>query len=137
LWLAFAGGLGIEKKRVTDAPPQPAAEAMVKTFQSLTAQSVATGLAALYAYESQQPDVSCTKMAGLREHYGITDSASLEYFQVHEAADVRHRQGERDALATCLEEGVSADILKDATRQALDAYWGLLDGVCAETGIQA
>ena len=49
----------------------------------------------------------------------------------------RHRQGERDALAACLEAGVPAGVLKDATRQALDAYWGLLDGVCQETGIEA
>jgi hypothetical protein len=28
-------------------------------------------------------------------------------------------------------------VLKYATRAALDAYWGLLDGVCAETGIEA
>jgi len=137
LWLAFAGGLGVDRDEVTQAAPHPAAEVMVDTFQSLAAESLATGLAALYAYESQQPDVSCTKIAGLRNHYGIRDPSTLEYFEVHQAADVRHRQGERDALATCLKAGVPADILKRATRRALDAYWGLLDGVCAETGIQA
>jgi pyrroloquinoline-quinone synthase len=137
LWLAFASGVGADRDQVATATPHAAAEAMVTTFQSLADQSLAAGLAALYAYESQQPEVSCTKIAGLREHYGVTDSATLEYFEVHEAADVRHRQGERDALAACLNAGVPADVLKDATRHALDAYWGLLDGVCAEAGIEA
>jgi pyrroloquinoline-quinone synthase len=137
LWLAFAAGIGADRSEVAAAAPHAAAEALVTTFKSLADQSLAAGLAALYAYESQQPEVSCTKLAGLREHYGVQDAATLEYFEVHEAADVRHRQGERDALAACLRSGVPASVLKDATREALDAYWGLLDGVCAETGIEA
>jgi len=137
LWLAFASGLGVDPAQVASATPHPAAQAMVTTFRALADESLATGLAALYAYESQQPEVSCTKLAGLRDHYGVEDAGTLEYFTVHEAADVRHRQGERNALAACLRAGVPASVLKDATRQALDAYWGLLDGVCAEAGIEA
>lgn len=137
LWLAFAAGMGADEAAITAATPHPAAEAMVTTFQELADQSLAAGVAALYAYESQQPDVSCTKLAGLRGHYGVSDARTLEYFEVHEAADVRHRQGERDALAACLDAGVPADIVREATRRALDAYWGLLDGVCEETGIRA
>jgi len=137
LWLAFASGMGADRSSVAEATPHPAARAMVSTFQELADQSLAAGIAALYAYESQQPEVSCTKLAGLRGHYGVSDVDTLEYFEVHEAADVRHRQGERDALAACLDAGIPADIVRDATRRALDAYWGLLDGVCAEAGIQA
>jgi len=137
LWLAFAEGVGASREDVIQAEPHPAAQAMVTTFQTLADESLAAGLAALYAYESQQPEVSCTKLAGLRGYYGIDDAKTLEYFEVHEATDVRHRQGERDALAACLAAGVPADNLKAATRRALDAYWGLLDGVCRETGIQA
>jgi pyrroloquinoline-quinone synthase len=137
LWLAFAAGMGANRDQVTSVSRHPAAQALVTTFQSLADKSLADGLAALYAYESQQPEVSCTKIAGLRGHYGIKDAATLEYFEVHESADVRHRQGERDALAACLEAGVAPGVLKDATQQALDAYWALLDGVCAETGIEA
>jgi len=137
LWLAFAAGLGVDPAEVADAPAHPAAQAMVDTFQKLADATLGGGLAALYAYESQQPEVSCTKIAGLKKHYGIDDAATLEYFQVHEAADVRHRQGERDAIEACLEAGVPADVVREATRRALDAYWGLLDGVCRETGIEA
>jgi pyrroloquinoline-quinone synthase len=122
---------------VQSAAPHPAAEAMVRTFSDLARESLAGGLAALYAYESQQPEVSCTKAAGLRGHYGIDDPAAVAYFEVHEAADVRHRQGERDALASCLAAGTPPEVVTRATERALDAYWGLLDGVCREVGIPA
>ncbi len=85
--------------------------------------------------ESQQPDVSHTKASGLRAFYGVEDAKTLEYFTVHEAADVRHRAGEREALAACLVAGVPVHVIQDAASQALDAYWGLLDGVCSEIGL--
>jgi pyrroloquinoline-quinone synthase len=136
LWLDFAEGVGANPAAVVDAVPHPAAEQIVSTFASLAGESLATGLAALYAYESQQPEVSCTKADGLRSHYGIEDARTTAYFTVHEAADVRHRAGERDALRACLDAGVPAAAVLEATRRALDAYWGLLDGVCEEIGLR-
>jgi pyrroloquinoline-quinone synthase len=135
LWLDFAEGVGADRREVTTAAPHPAAARIVGTFESLTRESLATGVAALYAYESQQPEVSCTKGEGLRAHYGIGDAATLEYFAVHQAADVRHRAGERETLQACLDAGVPAEVVQAAASRALDAYWGLLDGVCEEAGI--
>jgi len=137
LWLDFAQGLGADRDEVERARPHPAASRIVSTFEELASESLATGLAALYAYESQQPDVARAKADGLRTHYGVDDPAALSYFEVHEAADVRHRQGERDALAACLEAGVAAEAVTKAASRALDAYWGLLDGVCEEIGLPA
>jgi pyrroloquinoline-quinone synthase len=136
LWLDFAEGMGADPDEVRRAEPHAAADAIVRTFSDLARESLAGGLAALYAYESQQPEVSCTKTAGLRAHYGVEDPAPLAYFEVHEAADVRHRQGERDALAACLAAGATREELRRATERALDAYWGLLDGVCQEVGVR-
>jgi len=135
LWLDFAEGVGANRTDVANAPAHPAAATMVATFTSLANESLATGLAALYAYESQQPDVSHTKAEGLRAFYGVDDARTLGYFTVHEAADVRHRAGERDALEACLAAGVPAHVVQGAAAKALDAYWGLLDGVCHEVGI--
>ena len=135
LWLDFAEHLGLDRDDVTAADPHPAAAAMVGTYAALTAESLPTGLAALYAYESQQPEVAETKVQGLRAHYGIGAPAALAYFEVHRMADVRHRQGERDALAACLESGTPAEVVTGATERALDAYWRLLDGVSAEIGL--
>jgi pyrroloquinoline-quinone synthase len=137
LWLDFAEGVGADRTAVAASMPHPAAERIVSTFGSLAGEGLAAGLAALYAYESQQPEVSCTKAAGLRGHYGIDDPAAVDYFDVHEAADVRHRQGERDALAAWLAAGTPPEAVERATERALYAYWGLLDGVCREVGIPA
>ncbi len=135
LWLDFAAGVGADRDEVKAAAPHAAATAMVSTFRELAQASLATGVAALYAYESQQPDVARTKAHGLRTHYGVADAETLAYFAVHEDADVRHRAGERQALAVCLAAGVPADVVHSAAERALDAYWSLLDGVCQEIGI--
>jgi pyrroloquinoline quinone (PQQ) biosynthesis protein C len=67
--------------------------------------------------------------------YGVDDPDTLAYFEVHAETDIKHRQGERQALQRCLENGSSAEEILASAEQALDAYWGLLDGICEETGI--
>lgn len=135
LWLDFAAALGHDRQAVEAAEPAPVAGAAVGTFERLARRDTASGLAALYAYESQQPEVSETKRTGLRERYGMDDAEALAYFDVHAVADVRHRQGERDALARCLAAGADPEELVGAAGEALDAYWALLDGVCEEAGV--
>jgi pyrroloquinoline-quinone synthase len=135
LWLDFAEGLGMERNTLGKAPTHRAAQITVETFNRLATESTASGLAGLYAYESQQPQVSRQKADGLRLLYGIDDPQTLAYFEVHAEADLRHRQGERLALERCLSNGASEDEVFQAAAQALEAYWGLLDGVCAETGV--
>jgi len=135
LWLDFAEGLGLDREYVASADRHPAAEAIVRAFDRLTGDGSAGALAALYAYESQQPEVSREKMDGLRRNYGVDSPTALAYFAVHAEADIHHRQGERQALLRCLEDGASAEAVLDSAAQALKAYWGLLDGVCAEAGI--
>jgi len=137
LWLRFAAAMGAEPGAVTGAAPEPETAATTATFARLCAASAASGLAALYAYESQQPEVSRQKEDGLRRHYGVTDAPALAYFTVHAEADLRHREGERRALARCLESGASRREILDAAEQALDAYWGLLDGVCRAADLPA
>ena len=135
LWLDFAAALGLDRQAVEEACPVPAARSAVEMFERLARRDAASGLAALYAYESQQPEVSQAKGTGLRQRYGVRDAQALAYFDVHATADVRHRQGERDALARCLAAGAEPDAVVGAAGEALDAYWALLDGVCAEAGV--
>ena len=137
LWLEFAEALGVDRHVVKTAPPHPAAVKMISTFTRLAGEGVASGLAALYAYESQQPEVSRQKMEGLRQRYGVERATGLGYFTVHALTDIEHRRGERDGLARCLEAGTSPRTILDAAHQALDAYWALLDGVCQQAGIPA
>ena len=135
LWLDFAECLGLERASVVSGDWHPAAEAIVHAFDRLTGDGSAGALAVLYAYESQQPEVSREKMDGLRRNYGMDSPEALAYFEVHAEADILHKEGERLALLRCLEDGASAEAVLDSAAEALEAYWGLLDGVCAEAGI--
>lgn len=135
LWLQFAAGLGVDRQEVIDAQPTPEVKQAIETFQRLCTQDAPSALAALYAYESQQPEVSCSKIKGLKEFYQIHDPQTLEYFEVHEEADIRHREEERLALQHCLEDGADPHELFEAAQAALDAHWLLLDGVCRQAGL--
>jgi pyrroloquinoline-quinone synthase len=134
LWLRFAAAVGADPAAVLAATPAGAARRTVDQFRRLCGTGTAAALAALYAYESQQPEVSRQKMAGLREHYGISDADALSYFSVHAETDLRHRAGERRALALCLEAADCSGEVFAAGQAAIGAYWNLLDGVTEEIG---
>lgn len=136
LWLDFAESLGLDRKTVANKEPHPAAANIVDAFLKLCRQDSISALAALYAYESQQPDVARQKSNGLRLRYGIEDPKAHAYFEVHAEADIEHREGERKAIEHCHENGGSEEKLIAATGKALDAYWALLDGICQEAGIE-
>ena len=135
LWLDFAEGMGLERDAVAAAEPTPGVERVVDTFRGLAARSTGSALAALYAYESQQPEVARQKADDLEALYGVEDADTRAYFEVHAEADRRHREGERRALGRCLENGEPAEELLAATDEALTAYWALLDEICRETGV--
>lgn len=132
LWLRFAEAVGADGRTVHTAAPAAGVAKVTSTFRQLCEGSPARALATLYAYESQQPAVTQEKINGLREQYGLTNEQALSYFTVHAEADVAHRDGERRALAACLEAGTTRAEVMEAAAQALDAYWHLLDAVCAE-----
>jgi pyrroloquinoline-quinone synthase len=137
LWLDFATATGQDRNKVKRAKPLAQVANTTSTFDRLTSQGIASGLTALYAYESQQPDVAAEKLRGLREFYGIRSNSALSYFTVHATADLEHRAGERTALARCLDSCTSVDTVMNAANEALDAYWNLLDGVCEEADLRA
>src|SRR6188472_1252703 len=90
LWLMFACGLGENEPAVRAQQPNPETLALIETFRKLSRRSYASGLGALYAYESQFPAVASAKIEGLVERYGIDDEETLRFFKVHESADIEH-----------------------------------------------
>lgn len=137
LWLDFATAIGQDRDKVKRATPLAKVASTTSIFDHLTSQGIASGLTALYAYESQQPEVAAEKLRGLRESYGIEGESALTYFTVHATADLEHRTGERTALARCLNSRTSSDTIMNAANEALGAYWNLLDGVCEEAHLSA
>src|SRR5438477_461172 len=90
LWLMFACGLGESEEGVRSQELNPETRALIETFRRLSRRSYASGLGALYAYESQFPGVASAKIEGLIDRYGISDEETLRFFRVHESADVEH-----------------------------------------------
>ena len=51
------------------------------------------GFSALYCYESMIPEIAENKIDGLKKYYGAKDGEdTLKFFEVHQSADIIHRQ---------------------------------------------
>lgn len=136
LWLQFAEGMGVEANTVRNTAPQPETTALIETFRDICRNgSPLEGVAALYAYESQIPEVAQSKVDGLRKHYGIEDEDTLKYFLVHVEADEVHRTQERELLQKSVTTQSAAEAGMEAAERALDAVWNILSGVCERHGI--
>ena len=82
-----------ERGRVRAQELNAETQALIDTFRTLSRQSYAAGLGALYAYESQFPGVASAKIEGLIDRYGITDEETLRFFRVHETRRRRAQRG--------------------------------------------
>lgn len=133
LWLDFARGLGADEADVRTAPRNPETQALIDAFRKLSRQSYAAGLGALYAYESQLPEIAATKIAGLAR-YGVTDARAIRFFEVHKEADLEHAadcRGLLDALPEAEREEAIA-----AGAELAGALYGFLDGMERQTGLR-
>ena len=130
LWLRFGEGIGVERDSVCAATPNAGTRGLLDAYwSSVTDASLAAGIAALYAYEGQVPEVATEKIRGLVEHYGTNDPRTLAFFTVHSTLDVEHSAAERSMIATLAPTAADEDAVLRSTRSALDAWWGFLDAV--------
>ncbi|HEV2166117.1 MAG TPA: CADD family putative folate metabolism protein [Thermoplasmata archaeon] len=129
LWVDFGRGLGMTARAVRGTAPTTATRALLSTYERHTLRgTAASGLGALYAYESIFPEIAEEKSRGLRAHYGITDPASHEFFRVHTVADKEHSAAERRLLAEEIARSRrAAHQAEAATRSAIASWWGFLD----------
>lgn len=133
LWLGFAEGLGLLRQDVLGAELRRETRKMIHCFRTVCSRSTTEGLAALYAYESQIPDVARSKIMGLKTFYGIESSSALSYFSVHIDADRRHSELECGLLSSLLNEKTAPPAI-EAVAQVLNALWEMLSGVCRYNG---
>jgi len=129
LWRDFAAAVGVTDAALDRSAALPGTQALVDAYERICAEHpLADGVAALYAYEAQVPEIATQKIEGLRRFYGVTDLKGLAYFAVHEEADVRHRAAWRAWLMQNA-NGAAEGVLR-AAEMALRALWGALDAVC-------
>jgi pyrroloquinoline-quinone synthase len=133
LWLGFAAGMGANEADVRSVKLMPETTRLIETFRRLSRGSYAAGLGALYAYESQLPEVAKTKIKGLVERYDAREPATLKFFEVHETADLEHADVCRELL-DALPEGERA-VAHAAACELADALRGFLTGMQREVGM--
>ena len=130
LWMRFADGMGVSRDDVRNADLLEKTRASVNTMVELTrSEDFRDGLAALYAYESQVPEVAKTKREGLARFYNLDDDRSVQFFTVHEAADIEHSRVERELLVLQCPTKEHQDRAVAAADKASRALWQFLDGV--------
>ena len=122
LWTRFAEGMGVKREELQSSNGRAAIQKVTDTFFRLTRSSFHEGLGALYAYESQIPEIACSKIEGLRANYGVNDERTLSFFEVHREADVHHRE----AVSGILDK-LPQDKKEAATRAAEEASKALWD----------
>jgi pyrroloquinoline-quinone synthase len=129
LWLRFCEGLGLTEEEVRTSRPNAETQALVDGFRAACfTQSPAEGLGAMYAYESQAPEIARQKIAGLARNYGIDDERTVSFFRVHQEADVAHSSAEREAIEAVVRSDSDRVRVEEAVRVAADRLWLFLDG---------
>ena len=130
LWLRFGEGIGAERASVRGAERNAGTRALLDAYwASVTDGPIAAGIAALYAYEGQVPEVATEKIRGLVEQYGVDDPRTLAFFTVHSTLDVEHSATERSMISALAPTPAEEEAVVMATSRALDAWWGFLDAV--------
>jgi len=133
LWLMFAAGIGETEDAVRAQELNAETQALIDTFRRLSRRSYASGLGALYAYESQFPAVASAKIEGLIDRYGIRNEETLRFFRVHESADVEHSSVCRSLLDRLPEEEQAEAVA--AGEELAGALWNFLSGVEARAPV--
>ena len=130
LWKNFAASVGADKNKIDNVKPDWFTKDMIDNFFAQARSSYAEGLASLYTYERQIPEIAETKIQGLKKFYGVSSKEGLEFFEANKSADVVHR-AECEKLLDSLskEEQVKAEKASVLTARYL---WNFLSGMTAK-----
>ena len=130
LWMRFAEGMGNTRKIVNDTVPIKETEELVKIFKKLSkSEKYHIGLAALYCYETMQPEISETKKNGLQKFYNINDEDTLKFFTVHMHADKWHRKVVRNIIKRVADSKSKQNEITNSVESALGALNNFLTGM--------
>ena len=133
LWRDFAVAMGSKNNEIESVKEEKFTTELINNFFKNGRASYAEGLASLYTYERQIPEVAQTKIRGLKNHYGVTSKEGLKFFEVHKAADIYHRQACEKLL-----DALSKEEQEKAEKSALSTakyLWNFLTGMAVKHNI--
>lgn len=127
-WVRFAGALGVSREELVGYAGTAKTSEAVSALAGLSSLPFEQAVAAMYAYEAELPKISRSKIDGLAKFYGMGGNKdAMNYFEIHEEADVRHAQVWRDILNKIPPEKQEAAF--NAAVESLKAQNLLLDSV--------
>ena len=135
LWKNFALSVGADSKEIEKKERYNFTNELIENFFKNARASYAEGLGSLYTYERQVLEIADTKIRGLKAHYGVSSKEGLEFFEVHKAADVHHREACEKLL-----DSLSKEEQEKAEKAALSTakyLWNFLSGMAAKHKLQA
>ena len=130
LWRDFAFAMGSTKKEVESAKEEKFTSELIENFFKNGRASYSEGLASLYTYERQIPEIAETKIRGLKQFYGVNSKEGLEFFEAHKSADVVHR-----AECEKLLDGLTKEEQEKAEKASLltaKFLWNFLSGMTSK-----
>ena len=125
--------IATDSKKIANVKEEKFTTDLISNFFKNGRSSYAEGLASLYTYERQIPEIAETKIRGLKNHYGVSSKKGLEFFEVHKAADVYHREACEKLL-----DDLSPEEQKKAEVSALSTakyLWNFLSGIAEKHNI--
>ncbi len=135
LWKNFAIAMGADPDKIENVKREWFTNDMIENFFHQARKSYAEGLASLYTYERQIPEIAETKIRGLKNFYGVTSKKGLEFFEAHKAADVIHRKECEKLLDSLTEE--EKDKAEKASVLTARYLWNFLSGMSTKHKLQA
>ena len=135
LWKNFALAMGADPDKIENVKKEWFTNDMIENFFYQARKSYAEGLASLYTYERQIPEIAETKIRGLKKFYGVTSKEGLEFFEAHKAADVIHRKECEKLLDALTEE--EKDKAEKASVLTARYLWNFLSGMTSKHNLQA
>ena len=135
LWKNFAIAMGADSEKIEEVKAEQFTKDLIDNFFKNGRSTYAEGLASLYTYERQIPEIAVTKIKGLKKFYGVNSKEGLEFFETHKKADVYHRVECEKLL-----DGLSKEEQSAAEKAALSTakyLWNFLSGIAAKHNLQA
>ena len=126
--------MGADSEKIEKVEQDWFTKEMIDNFFKQARLSYAEGLASLYTYERQIPEIAETKIQGLKKFYGVNTKEGLEFFEAHKAADVIHRvECEKLLDGLSKEEQEKAEQASMYTARYL---WNFLSGMVSKHKLQ-
>jgi pyrroloquinoline-quinone synthase len=130
LWRNFARGLGVTDAELESTAQLETTANLIATFRDLCLRSpFYAGLAALFVYESQIPEIARVKIDGLKQFYGMDNPEDYEFFSVHEVADVYHTESAAQMIETYAITPEQQTEVAQVAAVAAEALWQFMDGI--------